>query len=40
MGRGPLNTPDLSAFNLIDMAQIPDIIEVGYREAIKALGSS
>ncbi|MDT9545943.1 MAG: patatin-like phospholipase family protein [Chlorobium sp.] len=33
-------TPDLSAFNLIDMAQIPDIIEVGYREAIKALGSS
>jgi len=31
--------PDLSAFNLVDMAQIPAIIEAGYREAIKALSS-
>ena len=32
--------PDLSGFNLVDMAQIPDLIEAGYCEAMKVLGSS
>lgn len=30
-------TPNLSAFNLIDFAQIPDLIEAGYQAALPAL---
>ncbi|ABB23189.1 patatin-like phospholipase family protein [Pelodictyon luteolum] len=31
--------PDLGAFNLIDTDQIPEIIEAGYRDALKALSA-
>ena len=30
-------SPDLSEFNVVDIDQSPDLIEVGYREAMKVL---
>ena len=30
-------SPDLSRFNLIDFDQVPDLLDVGYTEALSAL---